>query len=71
MDDLIVESVRFFFLNMHYLWGEWLSRDRLMTDSKRPDRQKMEPQILNPRVVLHSVPSFVPSQQDYGGNNNY
>ena len=37
-EHLIAERVRFFFLNLHYLWGEWLLRDKLLAEEKRPDR---------------------------------
>ena len=28
--QISVEHIRMFFLNMHYVWGEWLRREKLL-----------------------------------------
>ena len=32
-----------FILNMNYLWGVWLLREKLFDASKKPDRKNMTP----------------------------
>ena len=55
-DSLVpIEQVRYFFLNMHYLWGEWLSRMKLMAKENKPDKKNMTPGIEKVKM-LHSVP---------------
>ena len=50
-----IEIVRYFFLNLNYLWGEWLSRAKLMAKENKPDKKNMTPRIEKVKM-LHSVP---------------
>lgn len=50
-----VEVLRMFFLNLNYLWGDWLCRDKLMNEKKRPDARRMSPKFTRTKP-LHSVP---------------
>ena len=48
-----IEQVRIFFLNMYYLWGDWLRRVKLLAE--KPDKKNMSP-IVEKVKMLHSVP---------------
>lgn len=50
-----LETVRTFFLNLNYLWGDWLLRDKLMNERKRPDTKRMSPKLAKQKPLL-SVP---------------
>ena len=52
---LPTEHIRFFFLNMNYLWGDWLRREKLLDRKNKPDRQNYSPRIEKMKL-LHSVP---------------
>lgn len=49
------EKVRFFFLNLNYLWGGWLQKEKLLAGKNLPDRAGMSPMRSN-KKILHSVP---------------
>ena len=49
------EAVRFFFLNLHYLWGDWLFESSLGAPENLPDRPDPK-KVIQSKQQLHSVP---------------
>ena len=56
-DQVLIQTevLRMFFLNLNYLWGDWLHRAKLLNEKKMPDVKRMSPKLPKQKP-LHSVP---------------